>query len=40
MKAKKALRTAYLNLIWVALIFVLLIWLMSVLKCDMAPPAY
>jgi len=40
MKAKKALRTGYLNLIWVALIFVLLFWLMSVLKCDMAPPAY
>jgi hypothetical protein len=29
MKAKKALRTGYLNLIWMTLIFVLLIWLVA-----------
>ena len=36
----KALDTRVLKLILAVLIFVFVIWLMSVLQCEMAPPAY
>jgi len=40
MNKKTAPKTRYLKLVWVALIFAFLIILMSVLKYEMAPPAY
>ena len=40
MSAKKALKIRFLHTLWVALILMLMIWLMSVLKCNMATPAY
>ena len=36
----KALETRFLKLILAVVIIVFVIWLMSVLKCEMAPPAY
>ena len=36
----KALDTRVLKLILAVLIFVFVIWLMSVLQCEMASPAY
>jgi len=36
----KALDTRMLKLILAVLILVFVIWLMSVLQCEMAPPAY
>lgn len=40
MGEKKMLKTKLLHMIWVVLIFVLVILLMAVLKCEMATPAY
>ena len=40
MSEKRALKTRFLKVIVVALIFLFVIWLMAVLKCEMAPPAY
>ncbi len=40
MSAKKALKIRFLHTLWVAMIIMLVIWLMSVLKCNMATPAY
>lgn len=36
----KALDTRMLKLILAVLISIFVIWLMSVLQCEMAPPAY
>jgi len=36
----KALDTRFLKLILAVLIILFVLWLMSVLKCEMAPPAY
>ncbi len=36
----KALDTRVLKLILAVLILMFVIWLMSVLQCEMAPPAY
>jgi len=36
----KALDTGVLKLILAVLILMFVIWLMSVLQCEMAPPAY
>jgi hypothetical protein len=36
----KALDTRIFKLILVVLILILVTWLMSVLQCEMAPPAY
>lgn len=36
----KALDTRVFKLILVVLTLILLVWLMSVLQCEMAPPAY
>ncbi|MFC1792604.1 hypothetical protein ACFL3Q_03340 [Planctomycetota bacterium] len=40
MSAKKALKIRFLHTLWVAMIIMLVIWIMSVLKCNMATPAY
>ncbi len=40
MSTRKAIRIRYLHGIWVAALFVFVLWLMSVLKCEMATPAY
>jgi hypothetical protein len=36
----KALDTRLFRLILVVMILMLIIWLMSILQCEMAPPAY
>jgi flagellar biogenesis protein FliO len=36
----KALDTKFVKLIFAVLIILFVMWLMSVLKCEMAPPAY
>ena len=40
MSAKKAIRVSNLHWIWVATLFAFALWMMSVLKCEMATPAY
>ena len=40
MRVKNALKIRFLHMLWVAMIIMLVIWLMSVLECDMATPAY
>lgn len=40
MSAKKALKIRFLHTLWVVLIIMLVIWLMSILECNMATPAY
>ena len=40
MSRKKVLKAGYLHAIWVAVLFALALWLMSVLKCEMATPVY
>jgi len=40
MSVKKALKPRFLHMLWAAMIIVLVMWLMSVLKCNMATPAY
>ena len=40
MSAKKALKIRFLHTLWVAMIIMLVIWIMSILECDMATPAY
>ncbi|MHC4117293.1 MAG: hypothetical protein ACYSWO_07265 [Planctomycetota bacterium] len=40
MRGKKVLKVVHLHPIWVAALFAFAIWLMSVLKCEMATPAY
>ena len=40
MSAKKALKIGFLHTLWAAMIIVLVVWLMSVLKCNMATPVY
>ena len=40
MSVKKALKLRFLHTLWAALIIMLVIWLMSVLKCNMATPVY
>ncbi|MHC4168119.1 MAG: hypothetical protein ACYSWQ_14270 [Planctomycetota bacterium] len=40
MSAKKAIRVSHLHWLWVAALFAFALWLMSVLKCEMATPAY
>ncbi len=36
----KALETRFLKLILGVVIIVFVLWLMTVLRCEMAPPAY
>ncbi len=40
MSVKKALKPRFLHMLWAGMIIMLVIWLMSVLKCNMATPAY
>ncbi|MHC4440792.1 MAG: hypothetical protein ACYS3S_25870 [Planctomycetota bacterium] len=40
MSGKNALKIRFLHTLWVALIIILIVWLMSVLKCDLATPVY
>ena len=40
MTTKKAIRARFIKLILAGLILLFSLWLMSVLKCDMATPAY
>ena len=40
MSVKKTLKIRFLHVLWVAMIIMLVIWLMSVLECNMATPAY
>ncbi len=40
MSKKDAFRTRYIHVLWVVLLLLLVLLIMSVLKCEMAPPAY
>jgi len=40
MSVKKALKIRFLHTLWVALIIILIVWLMSVLECNLATPVY
>ena len=40
MSVKNAHKIRFLHMLWVAMIIMLVIWLMSVLECNMATPAY
>ena len=40
MGGKKALKIRFLHALWVALIIILMIWIMSILECNLASPAY
>ena len=40
MSVKKALKVRFLHTLWAAMVIMLVIWLMSVLECNMATPAY
>lgn len=40
MRVKNALKIRFLHTLWVAMIIMLVIWLMSILECNMATPAY
>lgn len=40
MHVKKMLKAEHLHAIWVAALLVFALWVMSVLKCEMATPVY
>ena len=40
MSVKKVHKSRFLHVLWAAMIIMLVIWLMSVLECNMATPAY
>ena len=40
MSKKSAIHTRVIHIIWVGLLFLLVILIMSILKCEMATPAY
>jgi len=40
MSVKNALKIRFLHILWIAMIIMLVILVMSVLKCNMATPAY
>ena len=40
MTARKTIKARFLKMIFVALIIVFVIWFMSFLQCENAPPAY
>ena len=40
MSVKKALKLRFLHMLWAAMVIMLVIWVMSILKCNMATPAY
>lgn len=40
MTERISLKTRYLHVLWAAIIFVLLLLLLAILKCELATPAY
>jgi len=40
MSGKKALKLRFLHMLWAAMIIMLVILVMTILKCNMATPAY
>jgi hypothetical protein len=40
MSGKKVLKVRFLHMLWVAIIIILIVWLMSVLECNLATPVY
>ena len=40
MGGKNILKVRFLHMLWAAAIIMLVVWLMSVLKCNMATPVY
>lgn len=40
MNVRRAIRDKHLHAIWVAALLAFALWLMSVLKCEMATPVY
>ena len=40
MSGKNVIKVRFLHMLWVAMIIMIVIWLMSVLECNMATPAY
>ena len=40
MSVKNALKPRFLHMLWAAMVIMVVIWLMSVLKCNMATPVY
>lgn len=40
MNVKKALHDSHVHGLWVAALFAIALWLMSVLNCELATPAY
>jgi hypothetical protein len=40
MSGKNVLKVKIIHAMWVALIIILMIWLMSILECNLATPVY
>jgi hypothetical protein len=40
MSVKNVLKVKLLHALWVALIIILMIWLISILECNLATPVY
>jgi hypothetical protein len=40
MSGKNILKAKFLHALWVALIIILMIWLISILECNLATPVY
>ena len=40
MSVKKTLKLRFLHMLWAAMIIILMIWLISVLECNLATPVY
>ena len=40
MGKKDAIRARYMHVLWVVLLILLVLFIMAVVKCDMATPAY
>ena len=40
MSGKNVIKVRFLHMLWAAMIIMIVIWLMSVLECNMATPAY
>jgi hypothetical protein len=40
MGGKNTLKIRFLHTVWVGLIIILIVWLMSILECNLATPVY
>lgn len=40
MGGKNTLKIRFLHTVWVALIIILMVWLLSILECNLATPVY